>query len=165
MAPAAVRRGHGEDSIYFDASKNRWVGATSLGVSADGQRRIRHKVRGKTKAEVRAKLQALHRELAAGVHTSATYTVAQCIQDWLTGGLTSRHPKTTENYTRLADHAIAKLGAVRLKNLTARQVQSALAELAPTLSTRSLRLVHQNLELSIDTPKPPTLLSGTWRHW
>jgi len=45
MAPAGARRGHGEDSTYFDASKNRWLGATSLGISADGQRRIRRKVR------------------------------------------------------------------------------------------------------------------------
>jgi len=149
MAPASVRRGHGEDSIYFDASKNRWVGATSLGFSADGERRIRHKVRGRTKAEVRDKLKALHQELEAGLKTSATYTVKSCVQDWLASGLTSRRADTIENYTRMADHAITKLGAVRLKNLTARQVQSALADLAPSLSTRSLRLVHQILERSI----------------
>jgi integrase len=81
--------------------------------------------------------------------TSATYTVKSCIQDWLAGGLTSRQADTIDNYAHMADHAIAKLGAVRLKNLTARQVQSALAELAPSLSTRSLRLVHQILERSI----------------
>ncbi len=149
MAPVAARRGHGEDSVYFDASKNRWVGATSLGVSADGQRRIRHKVCGRTKAEVRDKLKALRQELDAGLKISATYTVKSCIQDWLASGLTARQADTIENYTRMADHAIAKLGAVRLKNLTARQVQSALAELAPSLSTRSLRLVHQILERSI----------------
>jgi integrase len=149
MAVASRRRGHGDDSIYFDASKNRWVGATSLGFSADGQRRIRHKVRGRTRAEVREKLQALHRELDAGLQTSASYTVASCIRDWLKGGLTSCQPSTVENYQRLAEHAIARLGAVRLKNLTARQVQAALDELAPVLSTRSLRLVHQILERSI----------------
>ncbi len=48
MAEAARRRGHHEDSkLYFDASKNRWVGATSLGFSPDGGRRIRQKVRGR----------------------------------------------------------------------------------------------------------------------
>ncbi|HUB39996.1 MAG TPA: tyrosine-type recombinase/integrase [Streptosporangiaceae bacterium] len=149
MAPAAVRRGHGEDSIYFDESKNRWVGATSLGFSADGQRRIRQKVRGRTKAEVRDKLKALHQELDAGLKTSATYTVKSCVQDWLANELTSRQTDTIENYTHMADHVIAKLGAVRLKNLTAIQVRSALAELAPSLSTRSLRLIHQILERSI----------------
>ena len=40
---------------------------------------------------------------------------------------------------RLADHAIGQLGAVKLKDLTARQVQKALAELSASRSTRSLR--------------------------
>ena len=47
MATAnARRRGHGEDAIYFDAAKNRYIGAVSLGYGADG-RRVRRKVSGK----------------------------------------------------------------------------------------------------------------------
>jgi hypothetical protein len=46
------RRGHGEDSIYFDADKNRYVGAVSLGHAGDGTR-VRRKVYGKTKQDVR----------------------------------------------------------------------------------------------------------------
>jgi hypothetical protein len=58
------RRGHGEDSIYWDASKNRYIGAIDLGFSAAGTR-IRKKVRGKTKTEVRDKLRELHKEIDA----------------------------------------------------------------------------------------------------
>jgi hypothetical protein len=29
------RRGHGEDAIYFDAAKNRFVGAISVGFGQD----------------------------------------------------------------------------------------------------------------------------------
>ena len=39
------RRGQGEDSIYWDVSKNRYVGAMSLGFSPAGTR-IRKKVTG-----------------------------------------------------------------------------------------------------------------------
>jgi len=46
------RRGQGEDSICGDSSKNRYVGAVSLGFSSAGTR-IRRKVTGRTKAEVR----------------------------------------------------------------------------------------------------------------
>jgi len=60
------RRGFGEDGIYFDAARNRYMGAVSLGYGPDGKR-IRRKVSGKTKQEVRAKLQALHKEMSAGV--------------------------------------------------------------------------------------------------
>jgi hypothetical protein len=50
---------------------------------------------------------------------------------------TTRQASTVGNYRRLADHAIGKLGAVKLKDLTARQVQKALAELSASLSPRS----------------------------
>jgi hypothetical protein len=149
MAEAARRRGRNEDSIYFDVSKNRWVGAASLGFSPDAQRRIRQTVRGRTKADVRHKLQALHRDLQAGLRVSASYTVASCVRDWLDDGLPTQQADTVDNYRRLADHVIGKLGAVKLKDLTARQVQKALAELSESLSTRSLRLVHQILERAI----------------
>ena len=32
QAPLSKRRGQGEDSIYWDESKNRYIGAVSLGV-------------------------------------------------------------------------------------------------------------------------------------
>ena len=49
------RRGRGEDSIFWDEAKGRYVGAVSLGYSASGAR-IRKKVMGRTKTEVREKL-------------------------------------------------------------------------------------------------------------
>jgi hypothetical protein len=52
----ARRGGHGEDAIYFDETKNRYVGAISLGFGSDGKR-IRRKVSGRTKQEVRDKAQ------------------------------------------------------------------------------------------------------------
>ena len=48
------RRGFGEDGIYLDAARNRYMGAISLGYGPDGKC-IRRKVSGKTKQEVRAK--------------------------------------------------------------------------------------------------------------
>ena len=78
---AARRRGFGEDSVYFDAANNRWKGAVSLGYSADGSRRVRRTVTGRTKTEVRDKLKALHRDLDGGIHPSATYTMTACIGD------------------------------------------------------------------------------------
>lgn len=60
------RRGHGEDAIYFATAKDRWVGSVSLGYGPDGKR-IRRKVFGKTKQEVRDRLKALHQEMDSGV--------------------------------------------------------------------------------------------------
>jgi hypothetical protein len=94
---AARRRGHGEDAIYFDAAKNRYVGAVSLGFGQDGKRK-RRKVSGRTKQEVRDKLKTLHAELDRGLRTSATYTVQKAVDDWLEGGLPGRSERTRSVY-------------------------------------------------------------------
>lgn len=52
-----------------------WVGAISLGWRPDGTR-IRRKVTGRTKTEVRDKLKKLQTETDAGLKTSASYTLA-----------------------------------------------------------------------------------------
>jgi hypothetical protein len=94
---AARRRGHGEDAIYFDATKNRYVGAVSLGFGPDGKRK-RRKVSGRTKQEVRDKLKALHAELDRGLRISSTYTVHKAVDDWLAGGLPWRSERTRSVY-------------------------------------------------------------------
>ena len=80
------RRGYGEDSIYFDHASEcrdaqhhrscagRLGGSVSLGFGSDG-RRLRRKVSGRTKTDVKDKLAVLHDELRDGVRSSPTYTV------------------------------------------------------------------------------------------
>jgi hypothetical protein len=67
----------------------------SLGFNADGKR-VRKKVSGKTKAEVRDKLKEVHTELDAGVRTVHGYTVEKAVADWLAEGLPDRVAKTVE---------------------------------------------------------------------
>jgi hypothetical protein len=57
------------------------VGATSLGWRPDGTR-IRRKVTGRTKIEVRDKLKQLQAEANAGLKTSASYTLSKAVDDW-----------------------------------------------------------------------------------
>jgi hypothetical protein len=57
--------------IYFDAEKNRYVGAVSLGHGGDGTR-VRRKVYGKTKQDVRLKLKGLRSDITAGVRAPAS---------------------------------------------------------------------------------------------
>ena len=49
------RRARGEDSIFFAPSRKCWVGEITVGWKPDG-RRDRITVRGKTKTEVKDKL-------------------------------------------------------------------------------------------------------------
>src|SRR5262245_34663921 len=107
--PSPKRRGHGGDSIFFAADKNRYGGSVSLGYRADG-RRIRRKVMGRTKQEVRDKLKALHLELDTGVRSSPTYTVAQAVDDWLRDGLDGRSERTRVLYEGLMRSLMEHLG-------------------------------------------------------
>src|ERR1700689_4916818 len=97
-----TRRGYGDDGIYFDHSGDcrdarhhkgcpgRWRGAVSLGFGTDGKR-IRRKVGGHTRQEVKDKLQQLHADLNVGVPPPDNrYTVRPAVEDWLRDGLQDR---------------------------------------------------------------------------
>jgi len=117
----ASRRGYGEDGIYFDhrddcrdsahhkTCSGRWRGVVSLGYAADGKR-IRKKVSGPTRTEVKDKLKALHSELDAGVRTAAGYTVDMAVTDWLAEGLPGRAAKTVEVYRDALRPVLAVIG-------------------------------------------------------
>ena len=142
------RRGHGEDAIYFDAAKNRFVGAISVGFGPDGKR-VRRKVTGRTKAEVRDKLKAAHAELDRGLHTSATYTVQHAVDDWLEGGLQGRSERTRSIYREALKPLLEHIGTRPLRELTARDVRRGLEALSERMSTRYLQLARASLARAI----------------
>ncbi|EPH46826.1 site-specific integrase [Streptomyces aurantiacus] len=143
------RAGHGDDSIYWDKSKNRYIGAVSLGYTPSGSRK-RPKVSGKTKTEVRRKLRELRKELARGARAPASYTVTQAVNDWLSQGLKGKEATSIGTYRSLADnHIIPYLGVAKLKDLEADDVDEWLEGRAEVLATRSLRMVRSILRRSI----------------
>jgi integrase len=144
----ARRRGYGEDAIYFDAAKNRYVGAISVGFGPDGKR-IRRKVTGKTKGEVRDKLKAAHAELDRGLHTSATYTVQHAVDDWLEGGLQGRSDRTRSVYHEALKPLLEHIGARPLRELTARDVRRGLEALSERMSSRYLQISRASLARAI----------------
>ena len=79
-----TRRGHGEESVYFDANTGRWCGVVSLGRTADG-RRHRRKVTAKTKGEALAKLRDLRRRLDSGLPAAGRVTVGVYLDGWAAG--------------------------------------------------------------------------------
>jgi integrase len=149
MAEASVkRRGHGEDAIYFESAKNRYVGAVSVGYAPDGKR-IRRKVSGRTKQEVRDKLKALHAELDAGIRSSAGYTVRHAVEDWLREGLDGRSERTRGLYEGLLEPLLEIIGGRPLRSLSAGDVRSALGQLTSRYSTRALQITRNSLDRAI----------------
>ena len=145
---ASRRRGHGEDAIYFDAAKNRFVGAISVGFGPDGKR-VRRKVTGRTKAEVRDKHKAAHAELDRGLHTSATYAVQHAVDDWLEGGLQGRSERTRSIYREALKPLLEHIGTRPLRELTARDVRRGLEALSERMSTRYMQLARASLARAI----------------
>ena len=156
----ARRRGYGEDGIYFDhrgdcrdsahhrTCAGRWRGVVSLGFGADGKR-VRKKVSGQTKAEVRDKLKGVHSELDAGLRTVHGYTVEKAVTDWLAEGLPDRAAKTVEVNRDALRPLLAVIGTIPLKDLTVQDVRMALSKMATTHATRTLQKAHNCLTRAV----------------
>ncbi|HEY8450982.1 MAG TPA: site-specific integrase [Natronosporangium sp.] len=146
-----TRRARGDGSLYWDEARQRWIASITIGYTPAGKRIVR-KASGKTKTEARTKLRAKIRDYEDGLLTTHhTYTVADAINDWLTYGLTNRTQATRDKYGFLCRrHIIPDLGARKLKDLSAHDVDRWLADKAKILSTRTLRELHACLNRAIN---------------
>jgi hypothetical protein len=167
----ATRRNPGEGGLHWEESRQRWFATVYVGYSPDGKRR-KVKVSARTKTEAQAKLQLLLRDRDDGhVLGGQTYTVRDAVESWLAHGLTGRQESTVVNRTILArTHVIPALGARKLAQLSAEEVDEWLATKAKTLSTDTLHrlllilrqsirraqardLVKRNVALLCDVPR------------
>jgi len=151
MASDGSRRPRGEGSIYWDEQRQRFLAAVTVGYTPAGKRIVR-RGSGKTEAAARAKLKEVIREYEAGLTAKArNHTVRHAVEDWLAYGLHGRAAATVEKYRIICQtHIIPALGARKLRELTAADVDRWLAQKAKTLSTRTLRDLHQCLNRSIN---------------
>jgi integrase len=141
------RRERGDDGISWDKVNKCYVGTISLGYGADGKR-LRRYVRGKTKTEVKDKLDALHEEIKAGIETPATYTVRQCVADWLDS--LELDPHTMATYRGQAEKWIyPKIGRTKLKDFKATDADRFFRDAAKVLSKASLVKIKSTLVRSI----------------
>ena len=141
------RRERGDDGISWDKINKCYVGTISLGYDGNGKR-LRRTVRGKTKQEVKDKLDKLHEEIKAGVRTPATYTVGQCVADWLDS--LELDPSTMATYRGQAEKWIyPKLGAMKLNDFKATDADRFFREIAGALGKSSLVEIKSTLRRSI----------------
>ena len=141
------RRERGDDGISWDKVNKCYVGTISLGYGDTGKR-VRRTVRGKTKQEVKDKLDGLHDEIKAGIHTPATYTVKQCVMDWLDS--LELDPHTMATYRGQAEKWIyPKIGAKKLAEFKATDAERFLRDVAKVLSKASLVKIKSTLVRSI----------------
>jgi integrase len=141
------RRERGDDGISWDRANKCYVGTISLGYDGQGNR-LRRTVRAKTKQEVKDKLDGLHDEIKAGVHTPATYTVKQCVTDWLDS--LELDPHTMATYRGQAEKWIyPKIGAKKLADFKATDADRFFRDAAKVLGRSSLMKIKSTLVRSI----------------
>jgi integrase len=146
----AARRSRGDGGLSWDNARQRWVASMTVGYTPSGKR-IFKRGRGRTKTEAQRKLREIIRDYEDGQVTDGYgYTVAQAVNDWLQFGLSGRDAETVKKCTILANtHIIPALGARKLRDLTADDIDRWLADKAKLLSTRSLREVRSVLKRAI----------------
>lgn len=147
----AARRGHGEASVYKE--EGHWRGVVDLGRDANGVRR-RKKVRGRTRAEVVAKVHEIQRDVAAGqAPKNDRQTVNEFLDYWLTVILPGTIADSTlDNYVdTLRLHIRPGLGPRVLSKLTVRDVETLLSsKRAAGYSANSLRLMRTVLRRALN---------------
>jgi integrase len=136
-----------EGTIYPEG--NGYTGAIDLGADGKGGRN-RLKRKGRTKEIVKDKLKKAVAELEAGIDTSDTYTVENAVRDWLARGTKGLSDKTINDYKSLAEsNLIPFIGACKLKELTADNVDDWLEGRRDHLTTRTLQAIHSILRRAI----------------
>jgi integrase len=144
------RRSRGDGGLHWDDKRQRWIATAHLGHDGRGKRIVK-RASGKTKTEVKEKLKEILRDLDDGLAIAPHgYTVKDAVTSWLAYGLNGRGEETVNNYRYLADgHILPHLGWRKLRELSADDVDKWLAQMAKTLSTRTLRLLHSILNRSV----------------
>jgi integrase len=144
------RRSKGDGSLFWDDTRQRWIAEVTVGYRPNGRRIVR-RGSGRTKTAAQHKLKEIIRDHEDGlVMGGYGYTVADAVRDWLAFGLGGRDSNTITKCTILANtHVIPALGARKLRDLSADDVDKWLTGKAQILSTRTLQEVRSVLKRAI----------------
>ncbi|WP_371597185.1 tyrosine recombinase XerC [Streptomyces sp. NBC_00564] len=144
------RRSRGDGGLHWDDKRQRWIATVSLGYDGRGKRIVK-RGSGRTKTEAKAKLKEVLRDYEDGLAiASSGYTVKHAVDDWLAYGLAGLDGATVYKYTTLCRrHVIPVLGARKLRDLTADEVDKWLAGMAKSLSTSTLQVIRSCLNRAV----------------
>ncbi|GAB7192151.1 site-specific integrase [Kineococcus sp. NUM-3379] len=145
------RRSRGEGGLHWDEGRQRWIATVTIGYEGKGKRVVR-KASGRTKTEAKARLKEVLRDYDDGLPVIAVdgYTVGDAVREWLELGLTTRSAATRETCTVICTkHVLPHLGARKLRDLTAVEVERWLLKLTESLSTQTIRRAHACLNRAV----------------
>lgn len=123
-----TNRARGEGALYYDKSRDRWIGEI---YDTGG---TRHRISDRTKTGASKKL-AEHRAIIDGgaAIAAANLTVASVLGQWLAGdvvGNPDRALSSIQTYCWCVDRLVDVLGKVRVRSMTVRQIEAGFLLLA-----------------------------------
>ena len=147
-----TRRSRGDGGLHWDTKRQRWISTASLGHAPNGKRIVK-RGSGKTKAAARDTLKAILRDYEDGVALAAGngYTVAHAVNDWFASyELSGRDTNTVRTVHTLVDnHIVPDLGARKLVDLSADDVDRWLARKSRIMVTSTVRNLMSILRRAI----------------
>lgn len=140
----------GDGGLRWHAGRQRWIATLTVGYDGRGKRMVKTGS-GRTKTEAKRKLREQLRDHEDGLTLGQDgYTVGQAVEDWLMYGLGRQGPATVRKYRIFCGkHIIPLLGARKLRDLTAREVDAWLTGLSKSLSTATLQRVRGCLNRAV----------------
>ena len=160
----AKKRANGEGSIR-KRSDGRWEGRYTAGYDPETGKRITKNVLAKTQAEVKEKLaKAIEESKKLDIVRSDEYTVAEWLRLWYElYAKPNIRPTTADSYHRsIESHVIPRIGEIKLKKLTSRDIQRMYKDLQENgrlrkskkqqsgLSNATVRGIHMMLHNALD---------------
>jgi hypothetical protein len=143
------RRPRGDFGVRYDKTRDRYIATATVGYDGRGKR-VYKKASGKSETAALKALKQRIKEYEDGLVVGADrYTVKKAVEDWLELGHGRVVDRTTEKDEYLSRHVVEYLGARKLKDLTAGEVEKWLLTLAPTMTTRTLADVRSVLNRSV----------------
>ncbi len=132
------RRSRGDGGLYWSEQRQRWIAEATVGYTAAGKRIVK-KASGKTKTAAKDKLKEILRDYD------------EAVAEWLAFGLPKRGRATIERYECLTRvHVVPALGARKLRELSADDVDRWLEHEAKSLSSSMVSDLHSVLRRVVD---------------
>lgn len=143
-----AKRANGEGTISKRID-GTWEGKISLGYDGNGKRK-RKTVYGKTRQEVREKLDEVKQQLANGTFSDTRLTVKRYLEQWVEEKARQVKPRTAEmNRYYLQKHIIPHIGGIQLTKLTPLEIQAMCSSIASTSGNRTANLCRTTLHTAL----------------
>lgn len=145
----ARRRAKGDGSITR-RKDGLWQAAATIGYNENGKQK-RKTVYGKTKEEVRKKLEDLRQQVSTTGVADEDPTLRAYLERWLEAKARQVKPRTAESYRYTVEKYInPKLGRTKLSKLTPLRIEAALGEIADEVSPHTSNYSRSTLRTALD---------------